>query len=400
MQSIFAEAYQRSLGRSDSQILRGQKALEELYKAMEKGNVYSAKVLPYVAEIAKQMAAGGISEARVSAYAEKNRFFNLLTDGWKKFTEGGGAKGISNFWRDMSESFGAWWNENAASLGKYFEKAVQWFKVFRIGLTDFVKYLWTGETNSFVNWLAQEKGIDSSAIRVFLLDIYNLARVAIKSVGQTIGLLDSEGKFDFKEFGRRIENFMISLKTAFTQITEMFVYFGYGMEKMGKLFQGGWTSLAAATIPGTDSNKLLSDALQNFGLGFSKFAGATATVGSSMIESLTRTEGGVTGLVPTSLREQAFGDSSVPRAVPSKRDWAFSNASIPQLPNTTPAQVNSGYGVGQRQQFDVNVNLKVEGDPDVLRNVDADYLVEQLGNRVLGKVNYSIMSSLPDAPNN
>lgn len=400
MQSIFAEAYQRSLGRSGTQVQKGQKALEELYKAMEKGNVYSAKVLPYVAEIAKQMASGGISEARVSAYAEKNRFFNLLTDGWKKFTEGGGANGIANFWRDMSESFGAWWNENAASLGKLFEKAVQWFKVFRIGLTDFVKYLWTGETNSFVNWLAQEKGIDSSAIRVFLLDIYDLAKVAVKSVAQTIGLLDSEGKFNFNEFGNRIKNFMNSLKTAFTQIMEMFVYFGYGMEKLGQLFQGGWTSLASAAIPGTDSNKLFSDAMVNFGYGFSKFAGATATVGSGMMESLTATKSGAPSLVPPSLRDQAFSASSVPQLNPSKRDWAFSNASIPQLPVTQPSEVvtSSGQGIGQKQQVDINLNLKVEGNPDVLKSIDADYLVDRIGKDVLGRVNYNLMSSTPDAP--
>lgn len=400
MQSIFAEAYQRSLGRSGTQIQKGQKALEELYKAMEKGNVYSAKVLPYVAEIAKQMASGGISEARVSAYAEKNRFFNLLTDGWKKFTEGGGANGIANFWKDMSESFGAWWNENAASLGKLFEKAVQWFKVFRIGLTDFVKYLWTGETNSFVNWLAQEKGIDASAIRVFLLDIYDLAKVAVKSVAQTIGLLDSEGKFNFNEFGNRVKNFLTSLKTAFTQIMEMFVYFGYGMERLGQLFQGGWTSLASAAIPGTGSNKLFSDAMMNFGHGFSKFAGATTTIGGAYFDAVAGGEPALKGpdQLQNKLTAMHIGTGSSGMS-PRQHRLMYPELYDNSVQGFIAANSGgSGLRSDSKQQVDINLNLKVEGDPDVLKSIDADYLVDRIGKDVLGRVNYNLMSSTPDAP--
>ena len=64
MQGIFAEAYQMSLGRSPSEMKQGQKAIEELNKAMEKGQAISAKILPHVAEIAKRMAEPGLAEAR------------------------------------------------------------------------------------------------------------------------------------------------------------------------------------------------------------------------------------------------------------------------------------------------------------------------------------------------
>lgn len=85
MQGIFAEAYQRSIGRTGDQIKQGQKGIEELNDAMKNGNVLSAKVLPYVAEISKRMAAGGIDEARKASFAEENRFKNQATSGWKNF---------------------------------------------------------------------------------------------------------------------------------------------------------------------------------------------------------------------------------------------------------------------------------------------------------------------------
>ena len=395
---LMAVAYQMSLGVEKQKAEKDRDAIAKLAKAMEGGKVKPGEVFPYLVELMQDAARIGVEASRQSPTAQEDRFWTRMDRGWENFTKGGGAKGIAAFWEDLSNSIGAWWEENGASLGKSFEKAVQWFKVFRIGLTDFVKYLWTGETNSFVNWLAQEKGIDSSAIRVFFLDMYDLAKVTLTSIAQTVGLIDSEGKFNFKEFGDRVKNFLVSLKTAFTQIMEMFVYFGYGMERLAGILKGGWTSLVASQIPGTDSNKLLSDALANFGAGFNKFAGATATIGGSYLDAVT---GEPTLKEPDRLKNKlsamhiGSGSSGMsPRQHRLMYPELYDN-SVAGFVATSPSSI--GLGKDSRQQFDVNVNLKVEGAPDVLKSIDADYLVKEISKGVLGDVNYSLMSSLPNA---
>lgn len=167
MQGIFAQAYQRSLGRSGGQIKEGQKGIEELNDAMKKGNVLSAKVLPFVAEIAKQMAAGGLDEARMASFAEQNRFRNQLSQGWKNFGEGGGERGLAYFWRMMQE-MGTWWIDNGATLGRYFEAAIVGLDAFRLSVMEVWKFLSSGEHNSITDW-ARSLGIDVDVIRESLL---------------------------------------------------------------------------------------------------------------------------------------------------------------------------------------------------------------------------------------
>ena len=94
MQGIFAEAYQLSLGKSSGDMLKGQKAIEALNAAMEKGQAISAKILPYVAIIAKEMAEPGLAEARMTSYAEQARFDNQIARGWANFRKGGGKRGL------------------------------------------------------------------------------------------------------------------------------------------------------------------------------------------------------------------------------------------------------------------------------------------------------------------
>ena len=167
MQGIFAQAYQRSLGRSGGQIKEGQKGIEELNDAMKKGNVLSAKVLPFVAEIAKQMATGGLNEARMSSFAEQNRFRNQLSQGWKNFGEGGGEKGLAYFWR-MMQQMGTWWMDNGATMGRYFESAMIGLDAFRLSVMEVWQFLSKGEHNSITDW-ARSLGIDVDIIRESLL---------------------------------------------------------------------------------------------------------------------------------------------------------------------------------------------------------------------------------------
>ena len=167
MQSIFAEAYQRSLGRTGTSVKTGQKAIEELGDQMKKGNVYSEKVLPYVAEIAKRMAAPGLAEARGASFAEQNRFMNQLTIGWRNFSQGGGEQGISYFWQ-MMQKMGQWWISNGDSLGRMFHATIIGLDAFRLSVMEVWKFLSSGEHNSITDW-ARSLGIDVDVIRESLL---------------------------------------------------------------------------------------------------------------------------------------------------------------------------------------------------------------------------------------
>lgn len=167
MQSIFAEAYQRSLGRTGSAVKTGQKAIEELGDQMKKGNVYSEKVLPYVAEIAKRMAAPGLAEARGASFAEQNRFMNQLTIGWRNFSQGGGEQGISYFWQ-MMQKMGQWWITNGDSLGRMFHATMIGLDAFRLSMMEMWQFITKGEHNSITDW-ARSLGIDVDAIRDALL---------------------------------------------------------------------------------------------------------------------------------------------------------------------------------------------------------------------------------------
>lgn len=163
MQGIFAQAYQRSLGRTGADAKQGQKAIEELNAAMEKGNVISSKVLPFVAEIAKQMAAGGIDEARMSSFAQQNRFMNQMREGRDAFRTGGGEQGIAFFWQ-MMQKMGAWWVSNGSTVGRYFHAAMVGLDGIRLGLMELWQFASTGKPTAITDWL-KGHGLDVDALR-------------------------------------------------------------------------------------------------------------------------------------------------------------------------------------------------------------------------------------------
>ena len=135
MKQLFAEAYQMSLGRSGSAILKGEKAITELTDAMKKGAVKSAKVLPYLEELMRRDSAAGLVEARGSSVAEQNRFRNQVSEGWMNFSKGGGETGIAYFWQ-MMQKMGQWWIDNGSTLGRYFESAMIGLDAFRLSVME------------------------------------------------------------------------------------------------------------------------------------------------------------------------------------------------------------------------------------------------------------------------
>lgn len=343
MQGIFAQAYQQSLGRTGDQALNGQKAIEELNKAMEKGQVISAKILPYVAEIAKQMAAGGIDEARLSSFAEQNRFQNQMSMGWKAFREGGGESGLAFFWRIM-QRMGAWWETNGAALGKGFETAIYWFDAIRLGVGEFASFLSTGESNSFTEWVSQF-GINLQAYREEISQMF-------KTLGDIFGV--SEG-VDLKT---RIQNFGIRLQEILQQVNVVLSGIAKFLDNTGRLYNRKWYEAYAGFNPFSDVAKEQRGAASGIYQAIGGVFGATtsaAAIGGDQIglSSPNRTDYALYG--------NAKGGFGSPTPVSENRDWMTSPSAV------LPSNASNSSVVLQKQTLDVNLN--VTGNPDVINQL-------------------------------
>lgn len=95
---IFAEAWQILNGGE----LKGSEATADLFKAMERGNVYSDKLLPIVGQLMKARASTGIDAARTSSIAEQARAENDQTALLNTFSKSGGEEGFARFWRTIA----------------------------------------------------------------------------------------------------------------------------------------------------------------------------------------------------------------------------------------------------------------------------------------------------------
>jgi len=347
MQGIFAQAYQSVLGRTGDQALKGQKAIEELNKAMEKGQVISAKILPYVAEIAKQMAAGGINEARLSSFAEQNRFQNQMSMGWKAFREGGGESGLAFFWRIM-QRMGTWWETNGAALGKGFETLIYWLDVVRLGVGEFFSFMSTGTHNSFSKWLG-DMGIDIAAWRESILQLKDAIFKLLN--------LDQSGQ-GLTELSNRLITFTDSLREIVDNIT---LIVG-GLNKIVTPKPLGMTESDAEQIRTGVKNgispietiRMQQDARFNTSIWqgikdvFSGMTGGTSAAASGL-QGLT-----AGGNTPTPL-----GIRIAPLRTDYGRDWGTTPSSI--LSPTTSVMS------AQRQTLDVNLN--VTGNPEVINQL-------------------------------
>ena len=347
MQGIFAQAYQQSLGRTGDQALKGQKAIEALNAAMEKGQVISAKILPYVAEIAKQMAAGGINEARLSSFAEQNRFQNQMAMGWKAFREGGGESGLAFFWRIM-QRMGTWWETNGAALGKGFETLIYWLDVVRLGVGEFFSFMSTGTHNSFSKWLG-DMGVDIAAWRESIL---RLKDAIFKLLN-----LDQSGQ-GLTELSNRLITFTDSLR----QIVDNITLIVQGLNKVTSSKPIGMTAEEADQIRAGVKNgispietiRMQQDARFNTSIWqgikdvFNGMTGGTSAAAS-----------GLQGLAAGGNTPTPLGIRIDPLRTDYGRDWGTTPSSI--LSPTTSAMS------AQRQTLDVNLN--VTGNPEVINQL-------------------------------
>ena len=305
MQGIFAEAYQRSIGRTGDQIKQGQKGIEELNDAMKNGNVLSAKVLPYVAEISKRMAAGGIDEARKASFAEENRFKNQATSGWKNFREGGGESGVAFFWQ-MMQRMGQWWIDNGSSLGSAFETAVYWLDAVRLGAYELASFVRTGENNSFVEW-ASEWGINLQEFRNEILK--SLKSLTI--IGDMFGL---NGQVDLKT---RIQNFGVRIQEILQEVNVVLEGIAQFLIAARQLKQRKWYEAYAVLNPFSEVSKEQRASVGGLWQAVKGVFGATISAAGVVTDQVNVTN-------PNKTEYQVYGDGKggfTPRTDPYKT-WA------------------------------------------------------------------------------
>lgn len=341
MKQLFAEAYQMSLGRSGTAILRGEKAITELTAAMKKGAVKSAKVLPYLEELMRRDSAAGLAEARGSSVAEQNRFRNQISQGWMNFSSGGGESGVAFFWQ-MMQRIGSWWIENGSAIGQAFETSMYWLDAFRLGVYEFISFAKSGESNSFVQW-ASSWGINLTALRDEVVKIF-------AELGRIFGV--GEG-MDLKT---KIQNFSLRLKDILASVGEMLGYIATFLSVANKLSERKWYESFAMFNPFSDVSKETRQGM-----------GAVLGAGGSVIGATKSAAGVLTDTV--GLTNPNYSDYA--RYGNARGGYGFNNPATPSpWTPTTPTDISGGMtrrsDFAPSQNVNHTVKLEVTGNAEVL----------------------------------
>lgn len=405
VKSLVAEAYQMSLGRTGDQIKKNSEAMTELADAMKKGQVKTDKVFPFLAELLKRQSAPGLEVARSSAGAEESRFWNRMFRGWENFQKGGGETGLALFWKDLQTSIGAWFEENGVWLGGQFESMMKWFRVFRIGLTDFVKFMWSGEHNSFTNWVASEWNLNLSSLRTFFADLWVAIKEISVNVASALGLLDKDGGVDFKQFGERFKNFATKVGEVVTHIRDMLYYLSHAFSQIGEILQGGVTGILKTQLPGTRENNLAGAAITNLGYATGSFGKATGSAAQALTAPITPTDTPIqVPPTPYKLSQMVVGSGSSgmsPRQhklmFPEMYNNRGEGVSAPTSIQTALPTTDWLSGTPKSATLDVNVKVEVAGDPENMRLFAAEEVAKGIAEQVPKMVDYSFSSKLTGA---
>lgn len=314
MQGIFAQAYQRVLGRDEKTAKKGQKAIEELNKAMEGGNVISAKLLPHVARIAKEMAEPGLAKARQTSAAEQGRFENQIARGWRNFREGGGESGLAYFWR-MMQQMGSWWERNGNTLGGYFEVLMVGLNTLRVGLKEFFEFSWTGKENDLTDILKESLGIDAVTLRAQVIEIGKQLSDLFERLAISLGF-KKEGSY-IKGISDKFAVFMENFSKILKHVD--------GMLGAIERFLLAWNNFSAlpiqtkigAVLPTTAGNRELTNLINAAGSFVAHGVGATLDAGKAQVDIVAGSED-PTPKVPPVIpqtpyrRPDAWGDNTIP----------------------------------------------------------------------------------------
>ena len=400
MQGIFAQAYQASLGRTGDQALKGQKAIEELNKAMEKGQAISAKILPYVAIIAKEMAEPGLAEARMTSYAEQARFDNQIARGWANFRKGGGEEGLAYFWRMMQE-MGSWWESNGDRLGGYFKILMVDLNTLRVGLKEFAEFAWSGKENDLTKILQEKLGIDALVIREHIVQIGKQIADIFERLAIALG---------FKKDGSYLEGvadkfgvFVGNLSRILEHINTMLVAIERFMVARNNFSALPLQTKAFAFLPGTPGNKEFAEMFSASSSLIYHGVGATFGAGKATVDAVI---GDASPSKPAPILPQAryrnpyaWDDNSVPPAT------SISKRSLPQLLpqqmyTPLPQQMYTPAMQQNMQQIsgNVNVNVNVTGDPSLAASIDSPQTQSVIRRQVQDGLQSLLLGSVPNAP--
>lgn len=369
MQGIFAQAYQASLGRTGDQALKGQKAIEELNKAMEDGKVISAKILPHVAQIAREMAEPGLAEARGASFAEQARFANQGARGWANFRQGGGEEGLAYFWRMMQE-MGTWWESNGGALGGYFKVLMVDLNTLRVGLKEFAEFAWTGEQNDFSKMLS-DYGINIQETRVHILRIFD-------EIGNIFGSGDG---LDLKT---RIQNFSSRLNDILKAVGDMLANIAIFMNAARELNKKDWTESFAIFNPFSDVSKQARAGQSALFGAAGNVLGATKSAGGAIADTI-----GLSNPQLSDYRKHGNGQTGYGQGVP-----------MINLPQTSPQQMYTPAMQQNMQQIsgNVSVNVNVTGDPSLAASIDSPQTQSVIRRQVQDGLRSLLLGSVPSAP--
>jgi hypothetical protein len=196
---IFAEAYQIQTGGS----LTGQEASAALIDAMQKGQVKSADILPIVARLMSERAAGGLEAARTSLTAEQMRFQNEQTRQLRAFTEAGGSSGFARLFRSMTVALKEG-QPLIEGMARAFDEMSK-YAAFVFQLPQSFKRAFEGRDS----WVADMMGEANVQIAK---DFYEGLKELAGAIKETLGIALDGWKLIFETFGDDFLGFIVTIK--------------------------------------------------------------------------------------------------------------------------------------------------------------------------------------------
>ena len=338
MKGLVAEAYQLKLGKNESNMLRGDKAITALTDAMKKSQVKTAEIIPYLDALMRRDATPGLSIARNSAQAEQNRFENQISTGWDRFTKGGGEAGLRAFWQ-MAQQMSNWWEENGSALGRYFHATVIGLDAMRLAIMELWKFMATGESTPITEWM-KGIGIDVDLIRATLIDIFNNVSLIFKDILQMTGFeKDGSVLVGLKD---KIIRFTSDLTETMMSVSSMLRNIHQTIDSFRRFKDLSVIEQTGVFIPGYKANKLMTDVILGVGGAVGDVVGATVGAGKATVNI---------GL-------QAADTPYNLTATEYERNIAQIPTSFPQTsPQAIAAERARELIIWQKGQVEVNVNI-------------------------------------------
>lgn len=195
---IFAEAFQIQQGGN----LTGQAAASALVEALDKGKV-KADILPIVAKLMSERAAGGLEAARTSLTAEQMRFQNEQTRQLRAFTEAGGSSGFARLFRSMTVALKEG-QPLIEGMARAFDEMTK-YASFVFQLPQSLKRAFEGRDS----WVADMMGQANVQIAK---DFYDGLKDLGSTIKETLGIAFEGWRLIFETFGDELLGFVNTIK--------------------------------------------------------------------------------------------------------------------------------------------------------------------------------------------